>query len=243
MTTNPFADLIPAAPGSTIPSTNTTGSGPLQGPRPTPAGFRDADGVGIDTAAFRAARATYQGRPAPTGGGGAPATGTPGTPAPGTPPGAAPGAAPSGTTAAVTNFANSAGMQFQLQEAANAINHRYAGAGQLQSGAAMKAISDRSQDIALNNFFMPYVGLLGNQQAVGAGAASSIAGVGSSFANNAAGINAGLANGITGINGAMGGAIANGANNAGNLALANGQNSANMWNQVGGALGGFASSF
>jgi hypothetical protein len=123
-------------------------------------------------------------------------------------------------------------MQFQLQQGTNALNNLYAGRGMLQSGAAMKGIQNYGQQTALNNYFMPYMGLLGGQQAVGAGAASSVAGVGANFGNTAANINS-----------QMGNAINSGAQNIGNLQLANGQNQSNMWGSIGGALGGLASSF
>ena len=169
----------------------------------------------------------------PATGGAHPATG--GTTAPAT----------TGQTAqqAMQNFANSAGMQFQLQQGTNALNNLYAAHGMLQSGAAMKGINNYAQQTALNNYFMPYMSLLGGQQAVGAGAASSVAGVGNNFANSVTGINQGLANATTGINAGMGSAINSGAQNIGNLQLANGQNQANMWGTIGGALGGLASSF
>jgi hypothetical protein len=75
------------------------------------------------------------------------------------------------------------------QQGTNALNNMYAGTGMLQSGAAMKGIQNYGQQTALNNYFMPYMGLLGGQQAVGAGAASSVAGVGANFGNTAANIN------------------------------------------------------
>ncbi len=174
-------------------------------------------------------------------GGYAPASAPGASPAPsGSAPGANPFAdlIPSGTPSAAApatameNFANSAGMQFQLDQGADMINNRYAGLGTLQSGAAMKALQDYGQNTALNNYFMPYMGLLGGQQSVGAGAASSIAGVGANFGNTAANINAG-----------MGANIQSGANSASNSALLNGQANANMWGSIGGALGTAASSF
>jgi hypothetical protein len=158
--------------------------------------------------------------------------------APHTPPIAAPrpaAGAPAGQTSplnAMTNFANSAGMKFALQSGADQINNGAAANGWLQSGAALKALQQNGQNIALQQYFPMYTGLLGQQQAVGAGAASSIAGVGQNFANSAANINNG-----------MGNAINSGAQNIGNIQLANGQNQANMWGTIGGALGGFASSF
>jgi hypothetical protein len=157
--------------------------------------------------------------------------------------GSAPGPAPVGgsTTPATTpitaqnafnNFANSAGMQFQLQQGENAINNGYAARGQLQSGAALKGLQDYGQKTALNNYFLPYLGLLGGQQATGVGAASSIAGVGANFGNTAANINAG-----------MGQNIQSGANAASNAALLKGQANANMWSGIASGIGNFASSF
>jgi hypothetical protein len=95
----------------------------------------------------------------------------------------------------------------------------------------MKALQNYGQQTALNNYFMPYMGLLGGQ-AVGSAGRSGVAGVGSNFGNTAANINAG-----------MGQAINSGAQNIGNLQLANGQNRANMYGQIGSALGQFGSSF
>jgi hypothetical protein len=140
--------------------------------------------------------------------------------------------APSGATDAFKNFANSAGMQFQLDQGADMINNRYAALGELQSGEAMKALQGYGQQTALNNYFMPYMGMLGGLSAQGAQAGSAIAGVGSNFGNTAANINS-----------QMGSAINSGAQNIGNLQLANGQNQANLYGQIGGALGKFGSSF
>jgi hypothetical protein len=133
---------------------------------------------------------------------------------------------------ALNNFSNSAGMQFQLQQGGDMINNHYAGMGALQSGAAEKELQNYGQQTALNNYFMPYMGLLGGQQSVGAGAASAVAGVGTNFGNTAANINAG-----------MGANIQNGANAASNAALLRGQATSQMWNGIGSALGGIASSF
>lgn len=170
--------------------------------------------------------------------GGAIAAAPPPTPTPTPAATPTPTATPAATTSpqsakkAFEQFANSAGMQFQLDTAYDAINNGYAGAGALQSGAAMKAISDRSQDIALNNYFLPYMGLLSGQQGVGASSGAAIAGVGSNFGNTAAGINAN-----------MGGAIGNNAANQGNLALAQGQNQANMWSNLGSSFGNMLGKF
>jgi hypothetical protein len=143
-----------------------------------------------------------------------------------------PSSTPMSQLDALTNFSNSAGMKFALEQGAKSVNHGAAGNGWLESGAAMKALQQRGQDIALQQYFPMYTGLLGQQQAVGAGAASSIAGVGQNFGNTAANINAG-----------MGANIQNGANAASNAALLKGQANAQMWSGIGSGLGSFASSF
>lgn len=155
-----------------------------------------------------------------TGGGGGSPPSAGGTPA------TTPEVTPISATDALNNFANSAGMQFQLKQGADALNNLYAGAGQLQSGAAMKAMQGYGQQTALNNYFMPYMGLLGQQQAVGAGSASSIAGVGSNFGNTVANINS-----------SMGNAAANNANALGNIYMAKGANQANMFSNLGSSFG------
>lgn len=148
-----------------------------------------------------------------------------------------PGATPTGTNAlsptdAFNNFANSAGMQFQLKQGENAIQSNYADKGALQSGAAMKALQSYGQNTALQNYFMPYLSLLGGQQSTGAQAGAAVAGVGSNFGNTAAGIN-----------GQMGNAIQNGADARSNAALVGGANSANIFSGVGNALGNIGSSY
>jgi hypothetical protein len=133
---------------------------------------------------------------------------------------------------AFKNFTDSAGMQFQLEQGANALNNLYAAHGALQSGAAMKALQGFGQQTALNNYFLPYLGLLGNQQSIGAGAASSIAGVGQNFGNTAASIAAN-----------QGAAIGNGADAVANAGLVRGANNANIYGGLGSALGNIGSSF
>jgi hypothetical protein len=78
-------------------------------------------------------------------------------------------------------FRNSTNYQFRLNEGMDAVNSGYAGAGVLQSGAAMRAINDYGQNMASNEL-ANYMNALGGQQATGAGAASSLAGVGQNFA-------------------------------------------------------------
>lgn len=79
-------------------------------------------------------------------------------------------------------FKNSTGYKFRLGEGMDAINSGYAGAGTLQSGAAMKAINRYGQDYASNEFGN-YMSYLGNQQGVGLGAGSALAGVGQNYVN------------------------------------------------------------
>lgn len=118
-------------------------------------------------------------------------------------------------------FRNSTGYQFRLGEGQNAINSGYAASGTLQSGAALKALTRYGQDFASNEFGN-YVGLLGQQQAVGAGAAGALAGVGTNYANN-----------VTSLNAANAAAIGQGA-----VARANNSNA--MIGGIGNALGGLA---
>lgn len=165
-----------------------------------------------------------------------PATG--GTPAPSAPP-----VDPVTAQQAFQTFLDSAGYQFTLGEAMNSINHAAAGGGWLQSGAALKALQDRAADVALQGYFMPYMGMLGGQQALGAQAASSIAGVGSNFTNSAANINNAYGSNSAAISGNMGNALQSGANATSNAAIAAGMANANLWSGVGSTLGNLASSF
>lgn len=79
-------------------------------------------------------------------------------------------------------FRGSTGYQFRVNEGMDALNSGFAGAGLLQSGAALKSLDDYRQGMASGEFGN-YVNALGTQQAVGAGAASSLAGVGQNFAS------------------------------------------------------------
>lgn len=88
---------------------------------------------------------------------------------------------------AFDTFRNSSGYQFRLGEGLNAVNSGYAGAGALQSGAAMKDITEYGQNFASNEFGK-YTGLLQNQQGVGLSAGNALAGVTTNFANNASNI-------------------------------------------------------
>lgn len=82
---------------------------------------------------------------------------------------------------AFERFRNSTGYQFRLSEGQDALNSGFAGSGLLQSGAALRALDDYRQGMAASEFGN-YMGMLGGQQAVGAGAGSALAGVGQNFA-------------------------------------------------------------
>lgn len=87
--------------------------------------------------------------------------------------------------AAFDQFRNSTGYQFRLGQGMDAVNSGYAGAGTLKSGAALKAINEYGQNFASNEFGN-YMGMLGNQQALGANAASAQAGVSQNMGNSLA---------------------------------------------------------
>lgn len=89
-------------------------------------------------------------------------------------------AAPSAASA-FDQYRNSTGYQFRVDEGNKAINQGYAARGQLESGAAMKALQARGQNLATDDF-KDYLGLLGNQQGVGLSAGSALAGVGQQYA-------------------------------------------------------------
>lgn len=113
--------------------------------------------------------------------------------------------------AAFDQFRNSTGYQFRLGQGMDAVNSGYAGAGTLKSGAAMKAINEYGQNFASNEFGN-YMGMLGNQQSLGANAASAQAGVSQNAGNSLANIamqrgdnaaNAALAKGNSGFGNAL----------------------------------------
>lgn len=140
------------------------------------------------------------------------------------------------------NFQDFIGYDFAVEQAMNALNHQYAAAGQLQSGAAAKGIADYVINMAQQMAAFPYLNYLTGQQAMGAQSASALAGVGSNFGGTAAGMGQNYANSVGNINAGMGGAIQNGANALGNQAIVGGIANANMWSGVGSALGNLGSS-
>lgn len=105
-----------------------------------------------------------------------------------------------GAKSAFDNYLGSAGYQFQLGEANKGANAQFAASGALDSGAAVKAAQDRAQNMS-GGFFGNYLGFLDNQQKMGLGAGSALAGVGQTYANNVTNLNTSNANAIG--NGAM----------------------------------------
>jgi hypothetical protein len=181
--------------------------------------------------------------------------GTPSTPPPATtpastaapPPAATPAVTPQSATSAFNNFADSAGMKFAEQQAMNQLQNYYAAHGLLSSGPAMKGISDYIQNMALQNYFFPYMNYLSGQQAMGAQAGSAIAGVGSSYGNTVNGLGQNYSNAVTGINSGIGNALSQGALNIGNAnanqAAIGGLAGANIGSAIGSGLGSLGSSF
>ncbi len=93
---------------------------------------------------------------------------------------------------AFKTFLDNSDYGFQFQQGGNAINSGYAGSGTLQSGAAMKGLEQFRQNLQ-SGYRGEFLDRLGNQQGVGLGGASALAGVGQNFAsqvsanNNSAG--------------------------------------------------------
>lgn len=112
---------------------------------------------------------------------------------------------------AFDNYKNSTGYQFRTDQGIKALNSGYAGAGTLQSGAAMKGIMNYGQNQASQEF-NNYLNALGNQQSLGLSAGSALAGVGQNYANSIGNINSNKADAI------------------GNAALANAQNTNSLLN-------------
>ena len=124
---------------------------------------------------------------------------------------------------AFSNFIQNSDYGFQFGEGANKINSGYAGAGTLQSGAAMKGLETFRQNLQ-SGYRGEFNNLLANQQAVGLGAGSALAGVGQNYVNTVSANNQ------------------NAGDAAANAALIRGQNNpwANTLSLVGGGLFGMA---
>lgn len=122
------------------------------------------------------------------------------------------------------NYIKNSDYGFQFATGANSVNSGYAGAGTLQSGAAMKALEKFRQNLQ-SGYRTEYMGALANQQGVGLSGANALAGVGTNMVNtisnnnNSAGTaaanaalaagNSGFGNALSGFGGAVIGNIMN----------------------------------
>lgn len=138
-----------------------------------------------------------------------------------------------GTTAGATGaleayeiFKKSVGYESRLQEGQRGQGALYAGNGVYQSGARDKALARFNQDYASREFGN-WMGGLDNQQRIGFGSASALAGVSQTFADRASDISQ------------------SGANFAGQAAVARAQNQGALWsglaNAAGSAVGALSS--
>lgn len=159
--------------------------------------------------------------------------------------------APSPQETALNAFYGTQLYQFPLEQGLQAVNANWAGRGMLESGAAEKSMNDYAAGMASGGM-RDYMGWLGNQQSLGATAASSAAGIGANYGNTMAGINnnyanamqglnSGYASGVSGISNNMANAQSNYATNVGNItsnaAIARANNTNSMISGIGNALG------
>jgi len=97
---------------------------------------------------------------------------------------------------AFQTFRDNTGYQFRVNEATDAVNSSFSGAGLFQSGAAQQALASRIGQEA-DSTFLNYAGLLSGQQGTGLQAAGAQAGVGVNYANSAAALGQANANAIS----------------------------------------------
>jgi hypothetical protein len=153
-----------------------------------------ADGGRRDLTPFRPQTAT------------APATGTP-------------GATPQqGALDAFNTFRNSTNYQWRFNEGNKALQMSALGGGGFDSGATRKALTEYGQNFASNELGT-YMDRLAQQQQLGLGAASALAGVGQNFVGQ-----------VSANNNSAGTAAAN-------AALMQGNARANMWGGIAGGIG------
>lgn len=158
---------------------------------------------------------------------------------------------------ALEAFYNTPLYQFPLEQGLEAVNANYAARGMLQSGAAQKAIEEYGNNMAAQGL-RDYMAALGNQQSLGATAASSQAGIGANYGNSLSnlsgnysnaltGLNQGYANNLTNLYGNMANAQSQYATNVGNInsnaAIANANNTNSMIGGINNALGNAAGYF
>jgi hypothetical protein len=110
------------------------------------------------------------------------------------------GGDPAASAKAFDTFRDSTGYKFQLSEGLNAVNSNAYARGMGDSGATLKALQERGNNIAAQSA-QSYIGNLQNISEQGTGAASALAGVGAQYVNQVSGNNQNLADAIG--NGAM----------------------------------------
>lgn len=88
---------------------------------------------------------------------------------------------------AFRSFIQNSDYGFQFGQGSNRVNSGYAGAGTLKSGAAMRALEDYRQNLQ-QGYRGEFLAGLGNQQALGASAASAQAGVSQNAGNSLANV-------------------------------------------------------
>lgn len=115
-------------------------------------------------------------------------------------------------------FRNSTGYKFRFDQGMNALNGGWAGAGTLQSGAAMKSALEYGQGMGSAEFGN-YWNMLGEQQNLTSGAANAMSGVNTTYANNA------------------GSLAVNAGNQQAALAMQRGQNAGNTIGAIGSSFG------
>lgn len=96
--------------------------------------------------------------------------------------------APNTARSAFANYIANSDYAFQQQEGGNQVNSGYAGAGTVQSGAAMRALERYRQNLQ-SGYRQQWAGGVANQQGVGVGAAGALAGVSTNFGNTIAASN------------------------------------------------------
>jgi len=143
-------------------------------------------------------------------------------------------------------FYNTPVYQFPLEQGLDAINANYAGRGALQSGAAMKAIEQYGANAAAGGL-RDWMGYLGNQQSLGATAASGQTGVSANYGNSMAGANSAFANNVSTAFNNYGNAQSQGAINQGNInsnaAVAHANNSNALLSGIGSSFNKIAGNF
>lgn len=96
--------------------------------------------------------------------------------------GRAPDIAPGSSKSAFANYIANSDYGFQQATGNNAVNSGFAGAGTVQSGAAMKALEKYRQNLQ-SGYRNEWAGGVANQQGVGLSAAGALAGVATNYAN------------------------------------------------------------